>query len=54
MLFQAGKKYAPDIRHINLTMSVSKTTVGMILDGCTAVFIVPGSPAFKPLSGNCC
>ena len=44
------RKYASANNCVNL--SSPKTTVGMILDGCTAVFVVPGSPAFKPLSGS--
>jgi hypothetical protein len=47
-LDEIRKKYAVN-SYVN--SSAPKTTVGMILEGCTAVFVVPGSPAFKPLSG---
>jgi hypothetical protein len=44
------RKYV--LSNTGVNISSSKTTVGMILDGCTVVFVVPGSPAFKPLSGD--
>lgn len=30
----------------------ARTTVGVILDQCTVAFVVPGSPATRPLEGG--
>ena len=48
ILYELRGKYAPS----NVSKEgASKTTLGMILDGSTVAFVIPGSPAFRPSTG---